>query len=399
MNIGEKIVKFQFVKSRGILIIGAFLGVFLLASCTQATTPPSALSAPIGTSATAGNGQVTVSWTAVTGATSYNLYWSTSSGVTTSTGTKISGVASPYTQTSLANGITYYYVVTAVSAGGESAASNSASATPQVSLPVAPTGVGAVAGNGQVTVSWTAVTGATSYNLYWSTTSGVTTANGTKIGGVSTGYVQSGLASGTIYYYVVTAVNASGESAASSQASATPGGVPTGVIAAAGSGQVTITWNAVSGATQYNLYWSTSSGVTTSNGTKVGGVSSGYVQGSLTSGTTYYYIVTADVAGVEYPSSQASATPGGAPTGVIATAGHEQVTITWNAVPGATQYNLYWSTASGVTTSNGTKVGGVSSGYVQGGLADGTTYYYIVTADIAGVEYPSSQVSAAPYVS
>ena len=165
---------------------------------------------------------MTVSWSAVSGATSYNLYWSNSSGVTTSTGTKTTSVTSPYIHSSLTNGIPYYYIVTAVNAGGESSASSQASATPQVSAPSAPTGVGAVAGNAQVTVSWSAVSGATSYNLYWSNSSGVTTSTGTKTTSVTSPYIHSSLTNGIPYYYIVTAVNAGGESSASSQASATP---------------------------------------------------------------------------------------------------------------------------------------------------------------------------------
>src|ERR1039457_4385864 len=52
-------------------------------------------------------------------------------------------------------------------------------------IPTPPTGVSALPGNGQLTIAWTAVAGATSYNIYWSATSGVTTANGTKITGAS----------------------------------------------------------------------------------------------------------------------------------------------------------------------------------------------------------------------
>jgi len=89
--------------------------------------------APTGVNAAAGNAQNIISWSTVTGATSYNLYWSTTSVVTKATGTKISGVTSPYTHTGRTNGTTYYYVVTAVNAGGESVESSQMSATPQVS--------------------------------------------------------------------------------------------------------------------------------------------------------------------------------------------------------------------------------------------------------------------------
>jgi len=90
------------------------------------------------------------------------------------------------------------------------------------SKPDAPTGVSAISGNAQATVSWASVTGATSYNLYWSTTSGVTPLSGTKNTGVASPYTQKALTNGTTYFYVVTAVNGSGESPASSQASAIP---------------------------------------------------------------------------------------------------------------------------------------------------------------------------------
>ena len=86
--------------------------------------------APTGVTATPGSGRALIAWSTVSGATSYNIYWSTAPGVTTANGTKISGVASPYTHTGLTNGTTYYYVVTVISAGLESAASSQVSATP-----------------------------------------------------------------------------------------------------------------------------------------------------------------------------------------------------------------------------------------------------------------------------
>ncbi len=96
------------------------------------------------------------------------------------------------------------------------------SSSSTTTAPAAPTGVTATPGNDQVTIAWTSVTGATSYNIYWSTTTGVTTANGTKIASATNPYIQTQLTNGTPYYYVVTAVNSIGESAASTQVNATP---------------------------------------------------------------------------------------------------------------------------------------------------------------------------------
>jgi hypothetical protein len=88
--------------------------------------------------------------------------------------------------------------------------------------PAAPTNLVATAGNAQVTLSWSASSGATNYNVYRGTSSGGE--NGTPIatGITTTGYTDTGLANGTTYYYTVAAVNGGGTSGYSSEASATP---------------------------------------------------------------------------------------------------------------------------------------------------------------------------------
>ncbi len=124
----------------------------------------------------------------------------------------------------------------------------SATSTPPTTVPSAPTGPTATAGDSQVTIAWNLVPGATSYNIYWSLTtpvamaygnripvatapqtlSGLTgTGNANKITGVTNPYTVTGLNNGTPYYFIVTAVNNSGESPASSTMTATPGSAPT----------------------------------------------------------------------------------------------------------------------------------------------------------------------------
>ena len=285
--------------------------IVIIAGCGDREAP-----VPGGVTATPGNGQVTIAWSKANDARSYNIYWSTTPGVTIANGTKIPDVTSPYVQSGLTGGITYYYVVTSVNKDGESTPSPEVSAT--LALPEL-TGVTATPGNGQVTISWTAVSGATSYNIYWSTTSGVTIANGTKISGATSPYIQSGLTNGITYYYVVTAVNNDEESTPSPQVSAIPSvaptpAAPTEVTAIPGNGQVAIAWTAVSGAASYNIYWSTASGVTPANGTRITGATSPYIQPGLINDATYYYVVTAvDGNGESTPSSQVSAMPSIAP--------------------------------------------------------------------------------------
>jgi regulation of enolase protein 1 (concanavalin A-like superfamily) len=120
----------------------------------------------------------------------------------------------------LANGTTYYYVVSAVNGGAESGNSAQASATPQVPAPAAPTGLAATGGNTQVALTWNAASGATSYNVKRATTSGGPYSTVTNLTGTS--FTDTGLTNGTTYYYVVSALNVGGESANSTQASATP---------------------------------------------------------------------------------------------------------------------------------------------------------------------------------
>lgn len=255
---------------------------------------------PVDIAITAGSAKAVVSWTAVAGATSYNIYYGTSAGVTTASGSKNVNAISPQTITGLTDGTPYYFVVTALNAAGESALSSEVSAIPLAR----PAGIVASGGDGQVTVSWSTVTSATAYNIYYDTAPGVTTVSGTKIANVITPQVVTGLTNGTPYFFVVTAVNAKAESSLSSEKSATPAAVPqppgspTGrVVTATGPGQMTVTWNPVPGATSYKVYYLQASSQPTNAAvlatTPATSATTTIDIGSLTSGATYYVLITA----------------------------------------------------------------------------------------------------------
>jgi hypothetical protein len=115
---------------------------------------------------------------------------------------------------------------------------------------LAPMVVRAEAGNGKVTLSWTAASGATGYNVKRGTTSGgpySTIASNVQPGTISLNYVDSGASNGTDYYYVVSALTLSGETANSEQAIATPQSQvpasPSNLTAIAGSGnKIILSW-------------------------------------------------------------------------------------------------------------------------------------------------------------
>jgi glucan endo-1,3-alpha-glucosidase len=100
-------------------------------------------------------------------------------------------------------------------------ATGSSSAAP---VPGVPTGLAATAGNGQVSLTWSASSGATSYSVYRSTTSNGEGMAALDAGLTTTSFTDTGLANGTTYFYKVAAVNGSGVSAQSAETSATPFG-------------------------------------------------------------------------------------------------------------------------------------------------------------------------------
>jgi fibronectin type 3 domain-containing protein len=178
---------------------------------------------PGGVTATTGNAEVGLRWSPSVMATSYHVKRSTVSGG------PYTLIAAPtftgYTDVGVKNGVTYFYVVSAVASAGESANSAQVSAKPGSlagNLPSAPTGLAAVSANSEVGLTWTPVPGALGYHLKRSTVSG---GPYTQMAAPSWhGYTDVGVQNGTTYFYVVSAINAQGEGSNSAQASATPVG-------------------------------------------------------------------------------------------------------------------------------------------------------------------------------
>ena len=345
------------------------------------TPKPAAPVVKIGHSAASGKPMLT--WNAVSGATSYKVYRATSqNGAYSLLG---SVTVTSYTNTGAKDGVTYYYKVTAVNDSGESAYSNIVSGqnkavTPKPSAPVVK--IGHSASSGKPMLTWNAVSGATSYKVYRATSQ-----NGTYslLGTVTaTSYTNTGAKAGTTYYYKVKAVSSAGESAYSNIVSGKSKAVtpkPSAPVVKIGhsatSGKPMLTWNAVDGAASYRVYRATAKNGAYSviNTTKA----LTYTNTGAALGTTYYYKVEAlNAAG---KSLGFSAVVEGKVAPVLAV-GYSSVSgkpqLTWKAVPGATEYQVYRSTQqnSGYSKINTT----TSTSYVNTGAKAGTTYYYRIVA-------------------
>ena len=339
-----------------------------------AKSAPAAPVVKLGNSATSGKPMLT--WNAVYGATSYRIYRSTSRG----SGYSLLGTttATSYTNTGAKAGTTYYYRVKACNDAGLSPYSNVVSGkvksvTPKPAAPVVKLGNSATSGKPMLT--WNAVSGATSYKVYRATSQ-----NGTYslLGTVTaTSYTNTGAKAGVTYYYKVKAVNSAGESAYSNIVSGRATVTTLTMGHSSTSGKPQLTWKAVSGAVSYKVYRATAKNgaYTVINTTKA----LTYTNVGAALGTTYYYKVEAlNAAG---KSLGFSAVVEGKVAPVLAV-GYSSVSgkpqLTWKAVPGATEYQVYRSTQqnSGYTKINTT----TSTSYVNTGAKAGTTYYYRIVA-------------------
>jgi YHS domain-containing protein len=166
------------------------------------------------------SGAATLMWNEIPGAISYNIYVSKSPGITKLYNFKIRNVTNPFKVEQLEVGKTYYFVVTVVNESGESEESKELSYTAvanEIGLiyfknlfdkSVQDQKSSTSAEQGNVTLSWDKVPSATSYNIYWNDSPGVTKHNGKKISYVNSPYTIKGLKRGVTYYFVITAVNA-----------------------------------------------------------------------------------------------------------------------------------------------------------------------------------------------
>lgn len=286
------------------------VGTSAASAPSAAVTPRTVPGAPVGLTATPGNGKVTLAWrTPSNGGSAITGYV-----VTTSPGSSASLPASAtgYEATGLTNGTAYTFTVKAQNAVGDSAAAQVTS-TPRT-LPGKPTNVTATPGVRSASVSWTAPAdgGATitSYVVTASPGGRTVTVTGNPAASQAS---FTGLASGATYTFTVVARNAAGTGPASDpsapvQTPVVAPAAPSGVTAVPGNGEARVSWtapeNGGSPITSYRVTASPGGAFVTVTGAPP--ATSATVTG-LTNGTAYTFAVTAANSVDDSAASAASA--------------------------------------------------------------------------------------------
>lgn len=180
---------------------------------------------------------------------------------------------------------------------------------------------------------------------------------------------------------------------------------PGGLVATTNGAKVDLDWNDTPSAVSYSVYRSETQAGPYGAAVATGLTTSNYTDNTVSTGNTYYYVVTATDA---TPSESGNSNEASVlvaiqpPTGLVRTQGDGVINLDWadntsgildfySVFRSATPGGPYTQVATSVTTSE----------YADTTVTNGTTYYYVVTATdnvVAGESANSSEVSGTPYV-
>ena len=232
---------------------------------------------------------------------------------------------------------------------------------------------------GKISLSWEEVDGAVKYEVYRATSK-----NGTyKLmkTTTSTSYTNTSATAGKYYYYYVRAISAGGKYADSSIVGRTCDLAQTTVTLSnvASSGKIKVSWEAVEGATKYEVYRATSK--TGTYKLMKTTTSTSYTNTGAEAGKTYYYKVRAicdvDAAAGAYSSIKSRTCDLPRPDVSIALSSGKPK-VSWKAVDGAVEYEVYRATSKNGTYSKVKTT--TKTSYTNTSATAGKTYYYKVIA-------------------
>jgi predicted phage tail protein len=375
--------------------------------------------------------EVSLSWSAPSSnggsaITGYKIEYKIGSGSYTTLVSNTASTTTTYFQSGLTTGTAYSYKVSAINSAGIGAASNEYSVTPSSSssssVPSPPTSLTATMSGTQVSLSWSAPSSnggypITGYKIEYKIGSGSYTTLVSNTASTSTSYSHTGLTSGQVYTYRVSAINSMGtgnpsaesSSTASSPSSSIPG-APIGLTATVASPtQISLTWSAPSsngGADiiGYKIEVKKGSGSYETLVSNTQSTATSFSHTGLTTGSIYYYRVSAINSIGTGSSSEASATPQETTTPALTATAVSPTSILLSWIPPSQTYGykiggykIEEKIAADKYVSKVDNTGSAATSYTITGLTTGKTYTYVVSAYFAlGSSPPSNEASATP---
>ena len=332
--------------------------------------------------ADANGSKVQLSWTGgVTGAEGYVIYRRTEESKSYTEIGRTSG--NTYSDT-ISAGIKYYYTV-AVYSG-----SRTEGKCPEVGVMYLATPSGLSVSNtiASLTLKWNAVTDATGYEIYRAGTDGkyskITTVT-------STSYVDTNVKNNTQYSYKIKAYNAAGASAFSTAVSLKKTQISVSNLKADANGsKVQLSWTGgVTGAEGYVIYRRTEE---SKSYTEIGRTSGNTYSDTISAGIKYYYTVAVySGSRTEGKCPEVGVMYLATPSGLSVSNTIASLTLKWNAVKGATGYEIYRAGTDGKYSKITTVT---STSYVDTSVKNNTEYSYRIKAyNAAGASAFSTAVS------
>lgn len=343
---------------------------------------------------------VGIEWAAVSGATGYMMYYSTTSGGPWTLAGTTSSTAGNYIL-GLTTGTNYYITIAAAKGSVESAKSAETKVMPSTA-PAAPT---INATSSAITVNYSAVAGAATYDILRSNNGGIDF-NLVATGVATNSYTDTSVISTETYVYIYRPYSGAGSLMATSAKSPAVStvallGPSVAWAEALTTTSVKISWSISPSplAASYRVYRSTTSGGPYS------AVASGlpsttysYIDSTASAGQSYYFVIVAtDSYNLESGySSEAKVRMVAGPAGLTATAANSKNQLSWGAVAGATAYQILRSAQSGGSYGLLGSVGSGTFNFDDTQIQNGFTYYYVVRAQFAGglVSVNSNEASA-----
>jgi len=355
----------------------------------------------------------------VAGATSYDLYRSTTSGGEGNTPYLTGLVGTAYTDTALSGGTPYYYTLTAVnSAGGQSTQSTEASATPAASTSTSALSDSDIGSPGNAgSASFNSSTG------IWTVSGGGADiwGNSDQLNFVSTSV--SGNATLITEVTSLTNTNAWAKAGLMFRDGSASNAANVGVFATPNNG-VSLQWRSTAGGAANNsgisnvpsptasapiwlelvrngnvftASYSTNGTTYTTVGTETITLDTALLAGLAVTAHNNSLLATATFANAQIPYSATPVAIPPIPT-LVASPAAGAVSLSWSPVSGAASYDLYRSTTTGMEGSAPYRTGLSGPTYSDTNVTAGTQYFYTLTSanSVGGQSQQSGETFATP---